>query len=131
MPVGLWGHLEKIMLLSNFLPIVDTCMPQLRRYSSTKLCDGAHMAILATFCVLYFQPANLCPPCVIGQAIYIFIMSFVLLSLWSPYGIGHTIIFSSCRLFFVLLLLFSSPNLSRRDLECRSEMCCTWLARNT
>jgi len=27
-------------------------MPQLRRYSRTKLCDGANMAI---FCVLYFQ----------------------------------------------------------------------------
>jgi len=34
--------------------------------------------------------------------------------LWSPYGIGHTIIFSSCRLFF---LLCSSPNLSRRRLD--------------
>ena len=34
--------------------------------------------------------------------------------LWSPYGIGQTIIFSSCRLFF--FLLFSWPNLSRRIL---------------
>ena len=64
------------------------------------------------------------PPYVIGQAIYIFILSFVLLPL-------H--------------LLFSSPNLSRRrldvyhtsthtwcglsaNLECRSETCCTRLA---
>ena len=29
-------------------------MPQLRRYSPTKLCDGAKMA---TFCILYFQQA--------------------------------------------------------------------------
>jgi len=33
--------------------------------------------------------------------------------LWSPYGIGQTIIFSSCSLFF----FFSSPNLSRRRLD--------------
>jgi len=34
--------------------------------------------------------------------------------LWSPYGIGQTIIFSSCGFFFLpfFLLLFSSPNLS-------------------
>jgi len=37
--------------------------------------------------------------------------------LWSPYGIGQTIIFSCCYLFFFLLLLFSSPNLSRRRLD--------------
>ena len=36
--------------------------------------------------------------------------------LWSPYGIGQTIIFSCCNLFF-LLLFFSSPNLSRRRLD--------------
>jgi len=30
-----------------------------------------------------------------------------LLSLWSPYGIGQTIIFSYCGLFFFFLLLFS------------------------
>ena len=39
-------------------------------------------------------------------------------SLWSPYVIGQTIIFSSC--FFLLLLLlsfFSSPNLSSRRLD--------------
>ena len=40
------------------------------------------------------------------------------LLLWSPYGIGQTIIFSCCGLFFLLLLLlFSSPNLSRRRLD--------------
>ena len=67
--------------------------------------------------------------------------------LWSPYGIGQTIIFSCCYLFFVLSL-FSSPNLSRRrldgclpyfrtwcglsaNLRCRSETCCTRLAENT
>jgi len=55
-------------------------------------------------------------------------------------GIGQTIIFLPCRLFF----LFSSPNLSRRrcspyfhawcglsaNLECMSEMCCMQLAGN-
>jgi len=65
--------------------------------------------------------------------------------LWSPYGIGQTIIFSSCGFFF--LLLFSSPNRSYRqygylpyfhtwcglstNLRCRSETCCMWLAENT
>jgi len=64
--------------------------------------------------------------------------------LWPPYVIGQAIyIFSSCRLFFFLLLFFlSSPNLSRRRLDvyhtcthanlgCRSETCCTGLAANT
>jgi len=42
----------------------------------------------------------------------------VLLLLWSPYGIGQTIIFSSCRLFFLSsFFFFSSPNLSRRRLD--------------
>jgi len=68
--------------------------------------------------------------------------------LWSPYVIGQTIYI------FILFLsssfFFSSPNLSSRrldvchrpiyfhtwgglsaNLECRSEMCCTWLAENT
>jgi len=38
------------------------------------------------------------------------------LLLWSPYGIWQTIIFSSCRLFY-LLYFFSSPNLSRHRLD--------------
>jgi len=37
----------------------------------------------------------------------------ILLFLWSSYGIGQTIIFSSCRLFF----FFSSPNLSHHRLD--------------
>ena len=41
--------------------------------------------------------------------------------LWSPYGIGQTIIFSCCGLFFLLLLIllsfFPSPSLSRRRLD--------------
>ena len=36
-------------------------------------------------------------------------------SLWSPYGIGQAIIFSSC--FFLLSFFFSSPNLSGRRLD--------------
>jgi len=61
--------------------------------------------------------------CGIGQSIYIFMLSFVLFpSLWSPYGIGQTIIFSSCFFFFLLLSsssssFFSSPNLSSRRLD--------------
>jgi len=67
--------------------------------------------------------------------------------LWSPYGIGQTIIFLPCGSSFFLLLCFSSPNLSGRrflclpyfhtwcglsaNLGCRSETCCTRLAENT
>ena len=32
-------------------------------------------------------------------------------SLWSPYGLGQTIIFSSCGFFYLSSLFFSSPNL--------------------
>jgi len=58
--------------------------------------------------------------------------------LWSPYGIGQTIIFSSCGFFLSSIFFFSSPYLSGRtldvyhaNLECRSEMCCTLLAEKT
>ena len=49
----LWGHMEEISAFNMFL---SDCryMPQLRRYSPTRLCDGAKMAI---FFVLYFQRA--------------------------------------------------------------------------
>jgi len=40
----------------------------------------------------------------------------VVSSLWSPYGLGQTIIFSSCGFFF-FFLFFSSPNLSHRRLD--------------
>jgi len=47
------GHVEEVLLFNKFF---SDCryVPQLRRYSPTKLCDGAEMAI---FCVLYFQRA--------------------------------------------------------------------------
>jgi len=43
-----WGHLEVILLLNKFF---SDCryVPQLRRYSPTKLCDGAQMAIFGDF----------------------------------------------------------------------------------
>jgi len=37
--------------------------------------------------------------------------------LWSPYGIGQTIKFSCCGLFFLSSSFFSSPNLSCRRLD--------------
>ena len=99
----------------------------MRRYSPTKLCDGAQMATSAS---------ELLYPCCL---------------LWSPYGIGQTIMFLSCGFFFFFLssFVFSSPNLSRRRLDvchtstydvanglsanfgCMSERCCTRLAENT
>jgi len=44
---------EEVLLFNKFF---SDCryMPYFRRYSPTKLCDGAKMAIC---CVLYFQPA--------------------------------------------------------------------------
>jgi len=69
------------------------------------------------------------------------VIFYLFIFLWSPYGIGQTIIFSYCGLFF--FLLFSSPNLSRRRLDvchtsthgvalrCRSETCSMRLAENT
>ena len=69
---------------------------------------------------------------------------FAISSLWSPYVVGQTIIFSSCGFFLLSIFFFSSPNLSRRrvdvchtwcdlsaNLRCRSETCCTRLAENT
>jgi len=64
--------------------------------------------------------------------------------LWSPYGIRQTIIFLSCGFFFFLFFLASSQpsqigclpyshtwcGLSA-NLGCRSETCCTRLAKNT
>ena len=44
----LWRHVEEILLLNMFF---SDCryVPWLRRHSPTDLCDGAQMAILATF----------------------------------------------------------------------------------
>jgi len=44
------------MLLNKFF---SDCryVPLLRRYSPSKLCDGAQMAIFGDFCVLYLQRA--------------------------------------------------------------------------
>jgi len=44
----LWGHVEDILLLNTFF---SDCryVPQLRRYSPIKLCDGAQMAIFGDF----------------------------------------------------------------------------------
>ena len=44
----LWGYVKEILLLNKFF---SSCryVPQLRRYSPTKLCDGAEMAIFGDF----------------------------------------------------------------------------------
>jgi len=43
----LWRHLEDILVLNNFSDC--RCVPYLRRYSPTKLCDAAQMAIFGDF----------------------------------------------------------------------------------
>jgi len=57
----LWDMSRIYCSVTIFLSIVDTCLScevQLRRYSTTKLCDGAQMAnFWRFFCVLYFQRA--------------------------------------------------------------------------
>ena len=52
------GHVEEVLLLNKFF---SDCryMSQLRRYSPTKLCDGAQMAILATFLRPVFAASRL------------------------------------------------------------------------
>ena len=72
------------------------------------------------------------------------------LLLWPPYGIGQVIIFLSCVFFFLSIFPFCFPRLISAvadwmstillpfyawcgpsvNLECRSEMCWTWLAGN-
>ena len=73
-----------------------------------------------------------------------FIMLYKSLLLWSPYRIGQTIIFSSCRLFFFfffprlisavtdwILAYFHTWCGLSANLRCRSETFCTRLAENT
>jgi len=83
-------------------------------------------------------------------ATFLFFFCLFLYFLWSPYGIGQTIIFLPCGFFFYLsiyLFFFSSPNSQpsqigclpyfhiwcglSANLRCRSETCCTRLAENT
>jgi len=54
----LWGHVEEILLLNKFFFSDCRYMPYLPRYSPTKLCDGAQMALFGDFCVLYLQRAS-------------------------------------------------------------------------
>jgi len=57
----LWGHVEEVLLFNKFF---SDCryMPYLQRYSPTKLCDGAEMAIFVS-CIssepraVHFRPA--------------------------------------------------------------------------
>jgi len=51
----LWGHVEEILLLNKFFFSDCRYVPWLRRYSPTKLYDGAQMAIFGDFWVLHFQ----------------------------------------------------------------------------
>ena len=52
----LWGHVEEILLLNTFFPIVDTCLSceHIARQSWGMCPDGDFLAI---FCVLYLQRA--------------------------------------------------------------------------
>ena len=82
------------------------------------------------------------PPCVADANITFLPCSFFYLHLWSPCVIGQTIyIFILFLLSFFLLFprLISAVRVGclpygirlSVNLECRSEMCCTWLAENT
>ena len=86
----LWTHVEEILLLNKFF---SDCryVPSLRRYSPTKLWDGAQMAIFGDF---------LWSPYVIGQTIIFLPCSFY-----------------SSSIFYLLSFFLSSPNLSGRTLD--------------
>jgi len=52
----LWGHLEDILLLNNFFPIVDMCLSC--EDIARQICAMVpRWRFLTTFCVLYFQRA--------------------------------------------------------------------------
>jgi len=53
----LWGHVEEILLLNKFFPIVDTCLSckDIARQSCAMV---PRWRFLATFCVPYFQRAT-------------------------------------------------------------------------
>jgi len=51
----LWGHVE--ILLLNMFFFDCRYVPLLRRYSPTKLCDGAQMTIFGEFLRPFFQRA--------------------------------------------------------------------------
>jgi len=42
------GHVEEILLLNKFFPIVDTCL-SCKDIDRQKLCDGVQMAIFGDF----------------------------------------------------------------------------------
>ena len=63
---------------------------------------------------LLFHSCHLTAVFYADYVLYVIIMIAQLL--WSPYGIGQTIIFLPCGYFF-LSSFFSSPNLSRRRLD--------------
>jgi len=77
----------------------------------------------------------------VAVLIYVYLLTrlFVVL-LWSPYGIGQTIIFSSCGFFFFLRLISAVADWMSAilphmvwpsvNLRCMSETCCTRLAAN-
>jgi len=76
-------------------------MPQLRRYSSTKLCDSAQMANIWRFFMVALW----------NRAVYYILSCFFYLSL------------------FFSLPNLNRWRLDA-NLECRTETCCTWLAGN-
>jgi len=79
------GHLEDILLLNKFF---SDCpyMPSLRRYSPTKLCDGAQVTIFGDFVALLW------PPYVIGGPLYFCpVISIYLLSIFLSFFIPRLI----------------------------------------
>ena len=110
---------------------------------STAICvaSGLHCTTnIKTFCRQFmFYCGTYCMVLFIGRISlhsHLKPNSIIMATLWNR--AGHDIFALWFLSFFFFLLLFSSPNLSGRwrcglsaNLECRSEMCCTWLAENT
>ena len=84
----LWGHVEEILLLSKFFPIVDTCLS----------CEDIARQSCGIVPRWRFLATLLWPPYVIGQAIIFLPCGFFLSSIY-------------------LFLFYSSPNLSGHRLD--------------
>ena len=98
--VALWNRADHYIFILWFLSSSSSVFFSLPNLSRRRL-DVYHtsthgVALLWSPYGIYFRPV---------------------VSLWPPYGIGQAIIFSSRCYFFLLLLYFSSPNLSGRRLD--------------
>jgi len=113
---------------AQFLALVEAMCAYLNRQVTEGKDSGLVMSALWNtagyyiFALWFLLLYSLWSPYVIGQTIIFSscFFFFLLSSLWSPYVIGRPYIFSSCDFYlssFFLLSFFSSPNLSGHRLD--------------